>query len=364
MKRVVFVTNQYWDAPRKAGFHWLADALWRAGWNVFFFTESISWLSWLRRDLRFGYPQFSDVRRVRSVRERLASYVWLTPFHPVNLRSRVLNRLSGSLLSLYGKLPLGDAEKEIAAADLFIFDSDHGLFLFDRFKKANPHARFVYRVSDDIPMLRHHPIVLANEERVAPRFDLVSVPCDYIQRRFAHLPRVILQKHGLRKDLFDAPCPSPYQGPGPFFIYVGREYVDRDFLQRAARLFPAGTFHVFGKIDGLPTAANLHAHGERPFAETVPYLKHADIGLQARSYSPGAECLTDSLKMHQYTYCRLPIVAPAFLRHDRPHVFYYEPGDDASIRSAVVDALGYERGRIATASVLSWDDIAGTLAAA
>ena len=89
-----------------------------------------------------------------------------------------------------------------------------------------------------------------------------------------------MQKHGLRKDLFDAPSTSPYEGPGPFFIYVGREYVDVDFLGRAARLMPEGSFHVFGAIADLPTAANLHGYGERPFAETIPYLKHADVGLQ------------------------------------------------------------------------------------
>ena len=53
MKRVVFVTSHYLESDHKAGFHWLADSFWRAGWHVLFFTESISWLSYLRRDARF-----------------------------------------------------------------------------------------------------------------------------------------------------------------------------------------------------------------------------------------------------------------------------------------------------------------------
>ena len=362
MKRAVFVTNHYWDSHRKAGFHWLADAFWRAGWHVLFFSESISWVSWLRRDQRFTYPMFREAGWLRPVRDRMLSYVWLTPFHPVNFRNRLLNRLSAPLLSLYGKFPYTEAEAEIAKADLFVFDSDHGLFLFDRFKQQNPTARFVYRVSDDIPMLQHHPIVLQNEERVAPRFDLLSVPCDYIQRRFSYLPQVILQKHGLRKELFDAPSKNPYQGNGPFFIFVGKSYFDLDFLKRALRVFPEAAFHVFGAIADLPTAPNLHAYGERPFVEMIPYLKHAHVGLQAMSYCPGAECLTDSLKMHQYTYCRLPIVAPEFLRHDRPHVFYYQPGNDDSIRQALQSALEFDRDAIPTATVLSWDDIAVRMA--
>jgi 2-beta-glucuronyltransferase len=86
MPRVLLITGHYLESRHKAGFHWLADAFWRSGWDVTFFTQSISWLSWLRRDSRFRYPIFKEANRLRRVRERLASYVWLTPFHPANLR--------------------------------------------------------------------------------------------------------------------------------------------------------------------------------------------------------------------------------------------------------------------------------------
>lgn len=362
MKRVVFVTSHYLDSDRKAGFHWLAESFWQSGWHVVFFTESISWLSLLRRDPRCRYPIVREAGRLRYLRERFASYVWLTPFHPIHLRSSLLNRLGAPVLKLYAKFPMRGAETEIAQADLFVFDSDHGLFLFDRFKARNPRARFVYRVSDHIPMMRHHPLLPAREERILPRFDLISVPSIFFQKRFAHLPNVVMQHHGLHKELFDRPCVNPYVG-GPNVIYVGKHYFDRDFLERASRLFPDWRFHVFGAVGALPASANLACYGERPFAGLVPYLKHADIGLQALTYTPGAECFTDSLKMHQYTYCRLPIVAPAFLRGDLPHVFCYEPGDDASIRQALWAARAYDRASISAAAILSWDDIAGKLAA-
>ena len=362
MKRVILVTGHYVESKRKAGFHWLGDAFWRAGWDVLFFTQSISWLSWLRRDQRFGYPIFEQANRLRRVRERLSSYIWLTPFHPTNLRLGMLNRLSQSVFRLYGQLPLKNMEEEIARADLFVFDSDHGLLLFDRFKALNPDARFVYRVSDDIPMMRNHPVLLEAESRVVSRFDLVSAPSAYIYQRFAHLPNVVLHKHGLRKDLFDEPQVNPYTGTGPFVVYVGKDYFDHDFLDRALRLFPKWSFHVLGAIADLPAAPNLCTYGELPFEETIPYLKHADIGLQTRAYSPGAECLTDSLKMHQYTYCRLPIVAPSFLKNDRPHVFYYEPGDDESIRQALLAAHAFDHDLVPRGSVWTWDDMIGQLA--
>jgi 2-beta-glucuronyltransferase len=362
MKRVVLVTNHYLESDHKAGFHWLADAFWRAGWQVLFFTESVSWLSYLRGNDRCKYPLYAERNRLRHVREGLASYVWLTPFHPISLRNGALNRLTSPLLSLYGRFSIGDAAPEIAQADLFVFDSDHGLFLFDRFQRMNPRARFVYRVSDDIRMMRHHPIVEAQEDRVAERFDLVSVPTARMFERFRRLDRAHVQPHGLDKALFDQAHASPYASHGPNVVYVGKNQFDADFVRRAVRLFPDWAFHVIGAVNGLMEAPNLTCYGERAFAELVPYVKHADIGLQALAYTPGAEVFTDSLKMHQYTYCRLPIVAPSFLRQARQHVYYYEPGDDASICAALEAARRHDRASIATESILSWDELASTLA--
>jgi 2-beta-glucuronyltransferase len=364
MRRVVFVTSHYLNSDRKAGFHWLAESFWRNGWQVLFFTESISWLSLLRRrDPRCQYPIVREANRLHQVRPRLSSYVWLTPFHPINLRVGALNRLSGPVLKLYPRFGLGEAERAVAQADLFVFDSDHGLFLFDRFKEINPRARFVYRVSDDIRMMGHHPVVPAQEQRIVPQFDLISAASSVFPRRYAHVPNVFFHNHGLEKELFDRPHANPYRTPVPNVLYVGKHYFDADFMARAIRLFPGWSFHVFGAVGDLPAAANLTCHGERPFAELVPYLQHADIGLQALTYTPGAEWFTDSLKMFQYTYCRLPIVAPRYLQHDRPHVYYYDLGDDASIRHALLAARDHDRGQIATASVLSWDDLASKLAA-
>jgi 2-beta-glucuronyltransferase len=99
-----------------------------------------------------------------------------------------------------------------------------------------------------------------------------------------------------------------------------------------------------------------------PARDTIAYLKHADIGLQIRAYSPGAESLTDSLKMIQYTYCHLPIVAPKFLDSPRPHVIGYRPGDDDSIRTALQGALDFDRSAIRTDDIRSWDELTEELA--
>jgi 2-beta-glucuronyltransferase len=364
MKRVVLVTGHYLESKRKAGFHWLADAYWRAGWEVIFLTTAISWLSWLQRNYRMAYPILREANHVRWIQPRLGSYVWFTPWHPVNLRMPVLNRLLSPLFACYSHFPLGEAEVLVRQADLIIFESKPGLLLYGRFRQLNPQARYVYRVSDDLRLLgSSHPVVVRAEERYAPQFDLISVPSRYLLQRFQHLPHAVLHYHGIRKDLFEHDYPNPYRGIWDTnLIFVGTSHFDYDFLEKACARFLHWAFHIIGPIPHLPRQANIFAYGEMPFLDTVPYIKHADIGLSVRTHYPATESLTDSLKIIQYTYCDLPIVVPAHLRSARPNTFCYTPGDAESIQKALLAARHFDRNRIVKDDIRSWDEVGWELA--
>jgi 2-beta-glucuronyltransferase len=293
----------------------------------------------------------------------LVSYVWFTPYHPLNRLPAVANIVLSPLFRRYGRLPMPNLKPLVAEADLIVFESTSGLMLVDRFRAWSPTARFVYRVSDDLRMLKAHPVVLEAETRALPQFDLISVPSEYILRLFGGRPHVELQYHGLETADFDRATENPY-GPGSeaHAVFVGTAYLDTDFLELAARDHPDWEFHVIGAFDKLAERRNLIAHGELPFAETVPYLQHADVGLSPLRYRPGLESLTDSLKIVQYTYCRLPIVAPDFLRSSRTNVFSYRPGDAASIHEALTAARAFDRSTVDRSAIGTWDDLARKLA--
>jgi len=357
--KVVLVTGHYWYSKRRAGFHWLADAFHGLGWEVVFLTTTISWLSYLRGDHRTKYPDVWNQRnRLIRVEPNLYSFVWLTPFHPAHLRSSVLNQLSRPIFRLYGALPLGEVEGHVRTADWFVFESTPGLLLFERFKQINPKAKFVYRVSDDLRLLKNSPLVLEAEEKALPFFDLVSVPSKYLWDKFNGKARNLrLHFHAIRKELFDQPCTNPYADlPGPHCVFVGVSHFDHDFLERASRLFPDWQFHIVGPIQQSVRRSNVHYYGEKPFLQTIPYIKWADIGLANRSYSPGAESLSDSLKIVQYTYARLPIVAPAFLDSKRSNLYTYQPGDDESIKRALLLAREHDRNSIPINDIYSWKE--------
>jgi len=358
--KVVLVTGHYWYSKRRAGFHWLADAFQDLGWEAVFLTTTISWLSYLRGDHRTKYPDVWNQRnRLIRVEHNLYSFVWFTPFHPAHLRSFVLNQLSRPIFRLYGALPLGEVAEHVRAADLFIFESTPGLLLFERFKKINPKAKFIYRVSDDLRLLRNHPVVLEAEEKALPFFDLVSVPSMYLWEKFnGKAKNLRLHFHAIHKEFFDQSYANPYAGlSGPHCVFVGISHFDHDFLERASRLFPDWQFHIIGPIQQFVRRPNVHYYGEKPFLETIPYIKWADIGLANWSYSPGAESLSDSLKIVQYTYVRLPIVAPAFLGSRRSNLYTYQPGNDESIKRALLQAREHDRKSILINDIYSWKEL-------
>lgn len=365
-RQAILVTQHYFQSKRMAGFHWLARALHRAEWNVLFFTGAISHLSRLRRDYRFSYPVRAEANRIKPIEPGLSSFVWHTRWHPANLRWSLLNKLSYAKFATYGQLPLGPAEDIVSQAKLIIFESTPALLLFDRFKRLAPAARFVYRISDDLHVLKNHPVVLDAEARIAPKFDLLSAPSQYIYERWKHLPRCRLHRHGIARDLFDAAgsASSPYNGRWRTnVVFVGTNRFDDSVVAAAARQFPEWGFHLIGPLRHVPGGLpNVIEYGELPFAQTVAFLKHADVGLYPMTHMDGAEVFQDSLKVIQYTYCRLPIVAPNYLSSQRPHVMAYDPRDERSIAAALERAIAFDRTAISTDDIRSWDDLAAELA--
>jgi 2-beta-glucuronyltransferase len=356
-RKAVLFTGHYFDSRRKAGFHWIAEALERAGWEVLFFTAGVSRLSIIRRDYRLEYPIREEAGKVQDLTDSIKSFVWFTPWHPANLRLSLFNRLSRTLFERYDQFSFGEAEQFITDCDLCLFESTPAIMLAERVRELAPKAKLVYRVSDDLRLLRNHPVVLEKESQYLSLFDLVSVPSQYIHSRFGTLPKLKLQRHGIHKEAFDGGHESPYGRDTRNLVFVGNAHCDTDFLERAGHRFPELNFHIIGPIKNVPKLLNVHAYGELPHSRTVPYIKHADIGLHTLAYRMGAESFTDSLKVIQYSYCRLPIVAPDFLRTSREHMFYYEPGDDRSIESSLKGALALDRSTIDTTGIASWDEL-------
>jgi 2-beta-glucuronyltransferase len=64
-----------------------------------------------------------------------------------------------------------------------------------------------------------------------------------------------------------------------------------------------------------------------------------------------------SLKIIQYTYAQLPILAPYFCKGDRDHLKEYRPGEEASIIRAVEQALLVDRRTIDRSGIFDWQEV-------
>lgn len=356
------VTGHYLDSKRKAGFHHLANAFAEQGHEVLFFTAPISKLHKLKRDHLFQYPIEIEANKI-TAKGNILSYLYYTPFHLANTKFKLTNLVSSPLSSIYSNYHIQkEAEDFIATSDYIIFESTPGLFLFDRFRILNSKAKFIYRVSDDLRFLQVHPAVIKYEDKIISKFDLVSIVSSYFSSYFK-TPNVKLRYNAINKQIFDQQYQSPYPAGKKNLLFIGNANFDAGFLEIASSLFPDLQFHIIGPIPETVSRNNIKYYGEIPFAESVKFIKHADLGLHTITYKKGAESMTDALKALQYTYAKIPIVAPEFLKNSRPHTFYYslDTYKEESIREAIINALNYPIETISSEGIMDWKELASNI---
>jgi 2-beta-glucuronyltransferase len=358
-RRVILVSPAYIGSKRRGGFHHLAFAFWQLGWDVVFVTAPISSISRLRGDYRFEYPVLTEANQLVSVRERLTSFVLMTRWQPGNLRSRHLNRLFAPVFRRYARLALGPLEGLLAGADLVVFEGTAALLLVERVRRLAPQARIVYRASDDLRRLPVHPLLLAAEAEAVPQVDLVSVSTRQIAAALAPYGEVHVHPPAVDKAAFDRRTDSPYNS-SPVAVFAGvAPHFDYGTLAAAAELAPHVAFHIIG-LPMPAVAENVILHGEVPFADLVPYLQHATFALLF--FPPGYPGLGEGNKVMQYSYCRLPIVAPSHLEPERANMCVYEAGETASLAHALEDAEQMPHSASFAEGILSAQELATILA--
>jgi 2-beta-glucuronyltransferase len=204
-----------------------------------------------------------------------------------------------------------------------------------------------------------HPLVLEAEEKAIPLFDLVSAPTQEIAEVLAPYGSVAVHPPGVDKAALDRPTESPY-GAGPAAVFAGvSPLFDYDTLALAAELAPHVAFHIVGPPP-RPQPANVSFQPELPFADLVPYLRHATFGLLF--FPPGYASLGQGNKVAQYSYCRLPIVAPLDLRAERSNVVVFERGDAESLRRALWEAERLPHSPAFAEGIMSAEELAASLA--
>ncbi|MBS1518432.1 MAG: glucuronosyltransferase [Bacteroidetes bacterium] len=364
MPKAVLITSHFLNSRRKAGFHNIAASLLEKGYTVLFLTGNASYIHHLKSDYRASLINRTPLNKLLKENNDLYQFIRFTVLHPVNFRSDFLNKLFLPSVKKYSDALKGFKEPEdfIKDSDLFIFESFPGLLWFEYFKSLNGKAKYVYRVSDDLRQLRKHPYIIEHEEKISSEFDLISVPSEYIYNVLKGRGNVKLHNHGISREIFDRSETDPYKKNGSFkSVFTGNAYLDYNFLDIVSANFPGDEFHILGPFKDKLKKNNIIFHGEMDFRDTVPFIKSADAGLHSLIYTGGAESFSDSLKIIQYTYCRLPVIAPDFIKSGRNNFKYYRSGDEDSIVKAVRAAKDYDRSGTDISGICDWGELTDKL---
>lgn len=229
----------------------------------------------------------------------------------------------------------------IKDAETIVFESGIAPIFFELAAELNPRAKKIYLASDDLETINVATYVKRTFQRIAPKMDALCLKSRFMLDGVPASANRYIVPHGFDFSVAEHADPSPYPA-GIHAVAVGSMLFDPSFFVIAGRLFPHITFHVIGSGHARRDdyAINVKVYDEMPHQQTLPYIKHADIGLAPYRAAGLPSYLSDtSLKLMQYDFFALPAVCPHGIVGDYRSRFGYTPGDADSIVAAINAAL-------------------------
>jgi 2-beta-glucuronyltransferase len=339
---------------RRGSIQAVADAFVRAGFRTILLSIRFSALSLLKRDPRsFLVNRANRLETVNGVE----CYLWGTPLHPFKTGSPLGDKLTEPLHDAFAAWPNPTVDRLLAAADVVLVESGLSVLLIPRIRRVNPSATLIYRGSDPLDVIGAHPLLQRRLESYDPLIDWYCLLASGMAPQFVfsrHKTFVVPQ--AISPDDYLDIGPSPYARGSRNAVSVGSMLFDPGFFDIAAPAFPNVTFHVIGCGAKHGFIENVKVYDEAPFRETLPFIKHASVGIAPYRNAPAASYLAESsMKLTQFAYLRRPAVCPHFATGGRAHRFGYTPGDAAEIEYALRGAMSAAFNED-IAAPMSWDD--------
>ena len=356
-KRVVVISGYHdYRTSKRASIHQIADGLVRDGFDVSFISTRFSSLSRRTDDSRlFLWDRANQLEVVNEVR----CFLWRTSLHPFRSGFGPADALLGKLFTGYANLPNATFDRLVSEADYLILEAGVPGIYLRRLRRLNQHAKIICYCTDRPDTVGSHPVVrqkLIEDQQLVDHFILRSpAMADYFDFAPGRLYQV---GFGIHQEELATIGQTPYPAASQNAVSVGSMLFDKTFFDIAAPAFPDLQFHVIGSGADLEVGSNLKAYSEMPFAKTLPFVKHASIGIAPYRPAPAAEYLADSsLKLAQFEFFGIPAVCPHFAVGTARSRVGYQPGDEQSIKEAVAAAMALV-GTIKPRSFPDWSEVA------
>lgn len=353
MNSLILSAHDY-RSPRKAGIHFVAAELAKLG-ATRFFSLRYSLLSKLKSDPRASLAAQANQKALSP--DGVECYLLRTLIHPVSIPVRGLGALEAMMFKRYTTRPSPVLVEWIREAEVVFFESGVAPVFFDLVRQHNPKAKTIYIASDDLDSIKAASFVKRSFERVAPSMSTICLKSRSMAPKVHIGPNVHVIPHGFDFSVDEHADPSPYP-PGLHAVSLGSMLFDPGFFVIASREFPEVHFHVIGSGTGRHPGygPNVHVYGEMPHRRTLPYIKHASIGIAPyRAAEMPPHLGETSLKLMQYDHFKLPAVCPQAIVCGCTTRFGYEPGNVQSIAQAIRQAL--DAPRISTLRHLRWSEV-------
>jgi 2-beta-glucuronyltransferase len=353
MSQALFISVHDFRSMRKASVHFIAAEMAKRS-KTRFFSVGLSRLSERRGDTR---SNLSDRANHVETQDGVECYLWKMPWHPFDMRRRVLAPIEAALFRLYRSMIPRIPRQWIREADIVFIESGLAAVFVADVRRLNPAARIVYLASDDLDVIGCATTIKRDFARNFDMIDTVRLPSRYLLSGMPHGRNAVLVPHGIDRAIADQRYPDPY-GDRPSCVSVGSMLFDASFFSLAATAFPDVDFHIIGagKAASRLQGANIIIHPEMAFADTLAYLQHAAFGVAPYRDADTPRYLIDtSLKLRQFGLFGIPAVCPHFALGDAAGRFGYTPGDASSIEAAIRKAL--TNTQAITVNSLGWSEV-------
>jgi len=345
-ERVLFITGHSFVEPQRVSIHMLAMAAAERLGQVDLFVAGIG-ISALRKSRQIAAQpkniwQNHAISDETYLREHFA-WQWSTP---IDLRAGWRNMAARPAFASYGRNLPATVLDSARKARLILLESGVANPYFHALADAGLLGKTVYIAADDVRTIRGHPLIreaLARHSRHLAGCLSFGAHGETNDPYFAP-DKVCVVPKGIDLTAYAQDVPSPFP-PDPAITHVvsvGNMLFKNEIVELASAV-PQSHFHIIGAVEGS-FPPNVTLYGVLPFAQTIPFVKHAHIGLLPYRWAANMAYLQkSSMKLAQFRAVGLPIVGPDYIGDEACDFFAFDPESGASFAAAIANAKAQGR---------------------
>lgn len=255
--KIVFVTFHNWVTKRIGGFHKFAEQAVLDGHDVVFFSFARPYFTALKHEERLNKTVLTSLTKgvkcpIGKDGRYLMNCTWPTLRMPMPFYRYIPKSLNHWLNTHSLQSFATFQDRFLHCTDVFVFESCEGIELFDKIKRFNPNAKYIYRPSDPMMIDGAAETVIAAETHIMLESDYTFIVnqdgLNIYRKRIADFDarvRYSILPNGVNTDMFKVQYKKPQALDKPnTALYVGARVIEWPMITEAAKRCPDINFII------------------------------------------------------------------------------------------------------------------------